>query len=211
MGAAAYRRGSRAISARIDRELEDRRRICGGTYWNGPDKAYARCDRCGRVDYGSHEGDKCTWPPRTRDNPDAYMNWLRDVQRRAGASRTQYHDRDLRGLFVAGESSASAAKRISGESSAALDQRMAQRISERRDNPHRQKFKTQAEIDKTITEYIARGNRAEEQRDRAPFESAAYWKHHDVAVKWFTKAEALMPGGSHWRRDNPHAWSRVFG
>jgi len=69
VGAAAYRRGSRAISARIDRELEERRRVCGGVYRSGPDKAYARCDGCGRVDYEKYEGDKCSWPPRQRDNP----------------------------------------------------------------------------------------------------------------------------------------------
>ena len=62
------------------------------------------------------------------------------------------------------------------------------------------RFNTQAEIDKTITDYIARGNKAEQKRDRAPYESAEYWRQHDIAVKWWTKAESLMPGGSHWRR-----------
>jgi hypothetical protein len=33
---------------------------CGGTYYNGPDKAYGRCDRCKAVDYEKYEGDKCT-------------------------------------------------------------------------------------------------------------------------------------------------------
>jgi hypothetical protein len=57
---------------------------------------------------------------------------------------------------------------------------------------------TQAEIEKTISDYIARGDRAEDRRDRAKYESAEYWKQHDIAVKWWTRAEALMPGGSHW-------------
>lgn len=72
MGAAAYRRGSRAISRQIDRELAERRQICGGTYRPGPNKDYSRCDRCGRVDYEKYEGDKCTMPPKgawPRDNP----------------------------------------------------------------------------------------------------------------------------------------------
>lgn len=72
MGAAAYRRGSRAISRQIDRELAERRQICGGTYRSGPDKAYGYCDRCGRIDYEKYEGDKCTMPPKgawPRDNP----------------------------------------------------------------------------------------------------------------------------------------------
>ena len=55
------------------------------------------------------------------------------------------------------------------------------------------RFTTQAEVDRAIEDYIARGDRAEERRDRAPYESAEYWRHHDIAVKWWTKAEALMP------------------
>lgn len=58
MGAAAYRRGSRAIRAQIDRELEARRRVCGGTFRNGPAKKYVRCDRCSAVDYERNEGDR---------------------------------------------------------------------------------------------------------------------------------------------------------
>lgn len=72
MGAAAYRRGSRAISRQIDRELAERRQICGGTYQDGPNKNYGYCDRCGRIDYEKYEGDKCTMPPKgawPRDNP----------------------------------------------------------------------------------------------------------------------------------------------
>jgi hypothetical protein len=72
MGAAAYRRGSRAISRQIDRELAERRQICGGTYRDGPNKNYSYCDRCGRIDYEKYEGDKCTMPPKgawPRDNP----------------------------------------------------------------------------------------------------------------------------------------------
>lgn len=62
MGAAAYNRGSRAVRERIDREQRGKRvrTICGGTYYNGPDKAYGRCDRCKAVDYEKYEGDKCT-------------------------------------------------------------------------------------------------------------------------------------------------------
>lgn len=61
MGTAAYNRGSRAISAQIDRELADKRRrvICNGTFYNGPGKRFARCDKCKRIDYEANEGDRC--------------------------------------------------------------------------------------------------------------------------------------------------------
>jgi hypothetical protein len=58
MGAAAYNRGSRAIRASFDRDA--RRRPCPGTYRNGPNKDFARCSYCGRVDYEKYEGDRCT-------------------------------------------------------------------------------------------------------------------------------------------------------
>jgi hypothetical protein len=64
MGVAAYNRGSRAISRALDRdaeELREKRRSgavrCGGTFRNGPEKKYGRCDRCGRIDYEKYEGD----------------------------------------------------------------------------------------------------------------------------------------------------------
>lgn len=68
----------------------------------------------------------------------------------------------------------------------------------RRDKSTR-KFETQADIDRQISIYIERGNRAADLRERAPYESAEYWRHHDTAVKWWTKAEALMPGGNFWK------------
>jgi len=30
-----------------------------GTYYNGPEKRYVRCHRCGHVDYEANEGDRC--------------------------------------------------------------------------------------------------------------------------------------------------------
>lgn len=32
---------------------------CGGTYYNGPDKRYVRCNRCHRIDWEANEGDRC--------------------------------------------------------------------------------------------------------------------------------------------------------
>lgn len=34
--------------------------ICNGRFRNGPGKLYARCDRCGHVDWEANEGDRCT-------------------------------------------------------------------------------------------------------------------------------------------------------
>lgn len=62
MGVAAYNRGSRCISAQLDRELADRsmRRVpCGGKLYNGPDKRFGRCALCHRIDYEGYEGDRC--------------------------------------------------------------------------------------------------------------------------------------------------------
>jgi hypothetical protein len=63
MGHAAYNRGSMAISIQIDRELEEKRKArrvrCNGKMRNGPDKRYARCVKCGAIDYELYEGDKC--------------------------------------------------------------------------------------------------------------------------------------------------------
>jgi rRNA maturation endonuclease Nob1 len=48
----------------LDRAIADgiepkrRRRPCGGTFRNGPSKKFARCDRCGVVDYEKYEGDR---------------------------------------------------------------------------------------------------------------------------------------------------------
>lgn len=33
--------------------------VCGGRIYNGPNKAYGRCARCGHVDYEAYEGDTC--------------------------------------------------------------------------------------------------------------------------------------------------------
>lgn len=55
------------------------------------------------------------------------------------------------------------------------------------------KFATQAEVDAEIDRLIALAIKAEERRDKQVWESAEYWKHHDVAIKWHLRAEALMP------------------
>ena len=34
-------------------------RRCGGTFMNGPQKAYARCGRCRALDCEANEGDRC--------------------------------------------------------------------------------------------------------------------------------------------------------
>lgn len=47
------------------------------------------------------------------ENPSDYMNWLRDVQRRIGAELARASERHLQGLFVSGESAASAAEKVS--------------------------------------------------------------------------------------------------
>lgn len=47
------------------------------------------------------------------ENPSDYMNWLRDVQRRVGAELARASERHLQGLFVSGESAASAAEKVS--------------------------------------------------------------------------------------------------
>lgn len=60
-------------------------------------------------------------------------------------------------------------------------------------------YETQAEINHAIQRYIDLGNNAEERRDEAPYESSEYWRQHDIAIDWYTKAEALMPGGAYWR------------
>lgn len=54
------------------------------------------------------------------------------------------------------------------------------------------KYKTQAEVDAAINFFIAKAIKEEEKRDRQDYESASYWLHHDKAVKWHNKAEALM-------------------
>ena len=37
---------------------------CGGVFHSGPDKAFARCGKCGAIDYESYEGDRHYGPPR---------------------------------------------------------------------------------------------------------------------------------------------------
>ena len=37
---------------------------CGGTYYEGPGRRYARCCRCQRMSYDHYEGDRCYEPPR---------------------------------------------------------------------------------------------------------------------------------------------------
>lgn len=61
MGAAAYNRGSHCISEQIDREQRGRRQLvrCTGRMRNGPEKRYARCDKCGEIDWEANEGDPC--------------------------------------------------------------------------------------------------------------------------------------------------------
>jgi len=65
MSIRAYNRATRVIRTRIDHELAERRRVCGGTYRNGPDKRFCRCDTCRRIDYEANEGDRC----RRSSNP----------------------------------------------------------------------------------------------------------------------------------------------
>ena len=46
--------------------IRDRMRLerpCGGTFRNGPDKAFVRCDRCSAIDHEKNEGDRCARPP----------------------------------------------------------------------------------------------------------------------------------------------------
>ena len=45
------------------------RHACNGTFRNGPDKAYVRCDRCGAIDYERNEGDLHPSPARTAREP----------------------------------------------------------------------------------------------------------------------------------------------
>lgn len=52
---------------------------------------------------------------------------------------------------------------------------------------------TQQEADALIHRYIDLACRAEAKRDAQRFESAEYWRHHDKALLWHGKAEALMP------------------
>ncbi len=55
-------------------------------------------------------------------------------------------------------------------------------------------LKTQADVDAKIDLYIDYALTAERRRDRCEWESADYWRHHDTAVLWHCRAEALMPG-----------------
>jgi hypothetical protein len=61
-GVAAYNRGSRLISRQTDAAIAGRvklGRYCMGKMYNGPGKRFARCGRCGHIDYEANEGDKC--------------------------------------------------------------------------------------------------------------------------------------------------------
>lgn len=59
MGAAAYNRGSRLASRQIDAIRQTRSERCGGKFFNGPAKRFARCSRCASIDYEANEGDTC--------------------------------------------------------------------------------------------------------------------------------------------------------
>lgn len=39
--------------------MTEANRACNGTYRNGPGKRYARCWKCGHVDWEANEGDRC--------------------------------------------------------------------------------------------------------------------------------------------------------
>ena len=57
-------------------------------------------------------------------------------------------------------------------------------------------FKTQTEVEAEIDRLVRLAVRAEERRDRCEHESAAYWLHHDTAVRYHEQARRLMPRGS---------------
>lgn len=58
-GVAAYRRGSRAIQAQLERDLPRQGWLCPGKMENGPGKRFVRCGRCDAIDYEKSEGDRC--------------------------------------------------------------------------------------------------------------------------------------------------------
>ena len=58
-GVAAYNRGSRLISRQLDRAVIRDGWYCNGRMENGPNKNYARCQKCGHIDYEKNEGDLC--------------------------------------------------------------------------------------------------------------------------------------------------------
>ena len=55
------------------------------------------------------------------------------------------------------------------------------------------KYRTQAEVDAAIDRFISLGEKSEAKQDKCEWESKRYWYHHDIAVKWYTRAERLMP------------------
>jgi len=57
-------------------------------------------------------------------------------------------------------------------------------------------FATQHDVDVEIDRLILWAVAAEARRDRVPFESAEYWRHHDLAVYYHERARQLMPHGS---------------
>lgn len=58
------------------------------------------------------------------------------------------------------------------------------------------RFATRDAVDAEIDRLIALGDKAESRRDRAEWESPAYWRHHDVAMGYYERARQLMPPGS---------------
>lgn len=55
------------------------------------------------------------------------------------------------------------------------------------------RFKTQAQVSAAIDRYIKRSIVCEVKRDASEWESAEFWRWHDRAVYWDTKASDLMP------------------
>lgn len=58
------------------------------------------------------------------------------------------------------------------------------------------KYGTQEKVDAAIAQFEQRAEHFEAKRDAQPFETPAYWRYHDQAVKFREKARELMPAGS---------------
>lgn len=58
------------------------------------------------------------------------------------------------------------------------------------------KYGTQEKVDAAIALFEKRAEHFEAKRDGTVFESPAYWRYHDQAVKFREKARELMPPGS---------------
>lgn len=52
---------------------------------------------------------------------------------------------------------------------------------------------TQQDVDRKIDRLIALALKAEAKRDTSEYEFPVYWKWHDVAIAYHTRAEKLMP------------------